>query len=63
MYHIAHTLKRRKPQLGKKNAEAIAVVLLQNMKTMKALEPDRDAGTIAELREMTQLYLRSKLGD
>lgn len=61
--HIAHTLKLRKPQLHDKNAEDIAIVLLQNMKTMKYLEPDRNAGAIAELRAMTQLYLRSKLGE
>lgn len=61
--HIAHTLKLRKPELNEKNAEDMAVVLLQNMKTMKSLDPDRDGGAIAELRAMTQLYLRSKLGE
>lgn len=60
--HIAGTLKQREPQLDDKIAQDMAVVLLQNMKTMKSLEPDRDAGAIAELRAMTQLYLRSKLG-
>ncbi|MBV8639604.1 MAG: TetR/AcrR family transcriptional regulator [Candidatus Eremiobacteraeota bacterium] len=61
--HIAHTLKRRSPRLQEKNAQDMAVVLLQNMKAMKYLEPERDAGAIAELRAMTELYLRSKLGN
>jgi len=39
----------------------MAVVLLQNMKTMKSLDVDRNAGAIAELRAMTALYLKSKL--
>ena len=39
----------------------MAVVLLQNMKTMKALDVEHNAGAIAELRVMTALYLKSKL--
>ena len=44
-------------------AEDMAVILLQNMKAMKSLDPERDAGVIAELRAMTRLYLASKLSD
>ena len=38
----------------------MAVVLLHNMKTMKELVADQ--GAAAELRDMTRLYLASKLG-
>jgi hypothetical protein len=41
----------------------MAVVLLQNLKAMKSLSEERDAGAIAELRTMTRLYLTSKLGE
>jgi AcrR family transcriptional regulator len=61
--HIARTLQLRDPRLSTREAEDMAVVLLQNMKTMKSLSPERDAGAIAELRAMTKLYLTSKLGD
>jgi AcrR family transcriptional regulator len=61
--HIARTLKLRDPRLGAREVEDMAVVLLQNLKTMKSLSQDRDAGAIAELRAMTRLYLISKLGD
>ena len=61
--HIARTLKLRDPRLSTPEAEDMAVVLLQNMKTMKSLSSERDAGAIAELRAMTKLYLTSKLGD
>jgi hypothetical protein len=43
----------------------MAVVLLHNMKTMKALESDHAGATSsrasAELRDMTQLYLATTL--
>jgi len=57
---IARLLKERAPHLGN-SVEDMAVVLLQNVKMMKSLNPERDAGTIAELRSMTRLYLESKL--
>ena len=61
--HIARTLKMRDPRLGTREVEDMAVVLLQNLKAMKSLSEERDAGAIAELRAMTRLYLTSKLGD
>jgi AcrR family transcriptional regulator len=60
--HITRTLKQREPELNDKEAEDMAVVLLQNMKAMKSLDPQQDAGAIAELRTMTRLYLEGKLG-
>lgn len=59
--HVVHALTARDPRLTPKKAEDMAVVLLQNMKTMKSLCAERDAGAIAELRAMTRLYLTSKL--
>jgi AcrR family transcriptional regulator len=63
LHHIARVLKRRDPRLSAKQTEDMSVVLLQNMKAMKSLNRERDAGAIAELRTMTRLYLESKLGD
>ena len=60
--HIARLLKERAPAIGDGRAADMAAVLLQNMKTMKGFDPDRDAGAIAELRAMTRLYLESALG-
>jgi AcrR family transcriptional regulator len=63
--HIADKLRRRNPHLRMETAENAAVVLLQNMKSMKTLtetpESSESSGAIAELREMTRLYLASKL--
>jgi AcrR family transcriptional regulator len=59
--HIARALKLRDPGLGAREAQDMASVLLQNLKTMKSLHAERDAGAIAELRAMTRLYLTSKL--
>jgi AcrR family transcriptional regulator len=59
---VVASLKLREPKLGDAEAHDMAVVLLQNMKTLKSLDVDRNAGAIAELRSMTALYLRSKLG-
>ncbi len=61
--HIARTLKLRDPRLTTRKAEDMTTVLLQNMKTMKSLDPQRDAGAIVELRAMVRLYLTSKLGE
>jgi AcrR family transcriptional regulator len=62
---IGRILRLRAPQLRRKSAEDIAVILLHNMKTMKSLISDPTAparsGTIAELREMNRLYLEHKL--
>ena len=62
---IAQILMLRSPQLRPQTAKAIAVVLLHNMKTMKALTFEQgiatSPGATAELREMNRLYLASKL--
>jgi hypothetical protein len=63
--HIARTLMMHSPQLCSETAQHMAVVLLHNMKTMKALESDhagaKSSRASAELRDMTQLYLASTL--
>jgi len=63
---IAKTLTRRSPGLSPKVAGAMAVILLQNMKTIGVLREElRGAalsGALAELHEMTRLYLTEKLG-
>jgi AcrR family transcriptional regulator len=58
---VIATLKLRDATLSDAEAHDMAVVLLQNMKTMKSLDAELDAGAIAELRAMTALYLKSKL--
>lgn len=62
---ISQILMLRSPQLRPQTATAIAVVLLHNMKTMKALTFEQgiatSPGATAELREMNRLYLASKL--
>jgi AcrR family transcriptional regulator len=64
---IAQLLMLRSPQLRPETAEDVAVVVLHNMKTMKALtlEPGTAArpGAAAELREMNRLYLANKLSE
>jgi AcrR family transcriptional regulator len=59
---IIRTLKARTPHLGDDEAQAMAVLLLQNMKARKSLDAERDAAVINELHAMTRLYLKSKLG-
>jgi AcrR family transcriptional regulator len=63
---VAKTLTLRNPKLDPKLARDMAVVVFQNMKTVGALNQDLrgDAlsGALAELREMTRLYLEAKLG-
>ena len=54
-------VRLRDPRLTARKSADMAAVLLQNMKAMKSLDPRRDAGTIAELRAMTRLYLDNKL--
>jgi AcrR family transcriptional regulator len=61
--HVVRMLKLRDPKLSANTVDDMAVVLLQNMKTMKSLSTERNAGAIFELRAMTRLYLASKLGD
>jgi AcrR family transcriptional regulator len=58
---VIASLKLRDATLSDAKAHDMAVVLLQNMKTMKSLDVERNAGAIAELRAMTALYLKSKL--
>jgi hypothetical protein len=62
--NIEGKLKQRNPRIRAEAAEDMAVVLLQNMKTMVALSAERDgnarAGAIGELREMTRLYLATR---
>jgi AcrR family transcriptional regulator len=65
--HIAAKLRQRNPRLSPEAIDDIALVLLHTMKTLKALLAEQPAddrrGPIVELREMTRLYLSSKLGD
>jgi AcrR family transcriptional regulator len=63
--HIAHTRQLRAPSLPDESARDIAVVLLNNMKTMVAMTLDQSApsspGGADELRLMNRLYLAHKL--
>jgi len=59
---VIASLKLRDAKLSDSEAHDMAVVLLQNMKAMKSLDAELNAGAIAELRAMTALYLKSKLG-
>jgi hypothetical protein len=62
---IARILMLRSPKLRPETAQDIAVFLLHNMKTMKALTLEKgiatSPGAPVELREMNRLYLASKL--
>jgi AcrR family transcriptional regulator len=62
---IAKTLLLRSPKLDPGTAKDMAVVLIQNIKMAGFLKQefqgDALAGALAELREMTRLYLMSKL--
>lgn len=64
---LARLLRLRSPRLRPAKAEDIAVILLHNMKTMKALTFEQgiatSPGATAELREMNRLYLASKLSE
>jgi AcrR family transcriptional regulator len=64
---IAGILKLRAPQLRPVTAESIAVVLLNNMRTMKTWMVETDyifrPGALPELREMNRLYLEKKLSN
>ena len=61
---IANTLMLSSPHLPKAEARDIAVILLQNTKTMKALlgeEIAASAGAVNELRLMNRAYLLHRL--
>ncbi len=58
---VVTSLKLRDATLSDAMANDMAVVLLQNMKAIKSLDVEQNAGAIAELRAMTALYLKSKL--
>ncbi len=62
---IAKTLTLRCPKLNPKVARNMATILLQNMKTVGVLSDelrgDALSGALAELHEMTRLYLVEKL--
>jgi AcrR family transcriptional regulator len=58
---VITSLKLRDATLSDERAHDMAVVLLQNMKAMKSLDVEHNAGAVAELRAMTALYLKSKL--
>ena len=63
--HIVRTLTLRSPGLTSDKAQDMAVVILGNMKTMAAFSDLADKsvrpGAIEELREMTRIYLKSRL--
>jgi len=61
LHGVVNSLKLRDATLGEEKAHDMAVVLLQNMKSMKSLDVEQNPGTVAELRAMTALYLKSKL--
>jgi hypothetical protein len=62
---IAETLTLRSQKLDPKVARDMAAILLQNMKMVgvlrEELQGDALAGALAELREMTRVYLAAKL--
>jgi len=64
---IARTLMLRCPKLRKNQAEDVAVVVLQNVKSMAALTlelgEDVRPGALVELRTMTRQYLAMKFGE
>jgi AcrR family transcriptional regulator len=63
--HIVRTLKLRCPELEAKTARNMAMVILQNMKAVGALNERLNGSALAgaqiELREMTRLYLKHRL--
>jgi AcrR family transcriptional regulator len=62
---LARTLLLRSPRLNPKVARNMAVVILQNMKSVGLLSTELQgeslSGALQELREMTRLYLSAKL--
>ena len=65
--HIARTLTLRRPKLASAVARNMAIIILQNMKTVsvlnRELREDERSGALAELRDMTRLYLADRLED
>jgi AcrR family transcriptional regulator len=63
LQRTAQTLTIHTPNLSKKSAADIALVLVLNVKTVAAHRAFFDSGSSApdEFREMTRLYLRSRL--
>ena len=65
LQRIAGTLLLHTPTLSRSIANDVAVILLNNMKTMVAMTVDKSApssaGSPGELRLMNRLYLGSKL--
>lgn len=63
--NIAKTLRLRCPKLSPKTARDMAVIILQNMKTSNVLNRELGgaalAGAMAELRDITRIYLTEKL--
>jgi AcrR family transcriptional regulator len=63
---IAHTLLLCAPALPQRDANDVAVILLHNMKTMKAMQFGQNVatspGAANELRNMNRLYLINRLG-
>jgi AcrR family transcriptional regulator len=62
---IAQTLTLRCPKLDSTVARNMAVIILQNMKTVsvlnRELRENERSGALAELRDMTRLYLADRL--
>jgi AcrR family transcriptional regulator len=65
--HISETLILRRPELDPTVARNMAIIILQNMKSVSVLNrelpEDERTGALAELRDMTRLYLADKLGE
>ena len=61
---IAKTLTIYSSQLPKKSTEDVALVILANTKAMATHQKLRDSAprTLDEFRDMTRLYLQSRLG-
>jgi hypothetical protein len=61
---IAKTLRIHTPNLSKKSAADIALVLLLSVKTVATHQAFFDSASSApdEFRDMTRLYLQSRLG-
>jgi AcrR family transcriptional regulator len=63
--NVAQKLMLRNPRLAADSARDMAPVLTQNIKATAAQIAERGGtdGVVAELREMTRLYLAAKLGE
>ena len=61
---VAKTLMIHSPNLSKKSAGNIALVVLLNVKTVATHQDLRDSasGVLDEFRDMTRLYLQNRLG-